>query len=173
MKPLSTLCLILSAIALLAGNVLTQEPKLDRPTLKEARKQAELLHSAMHSTLQVVHHRYYHEDESMPLPAAILKEIFASIEEEHNVSLRWLAVDGETMNTDHTPKTDFEREAFKALRSGKPSFEINDAGVYRRAAAIRMGNACLKCHVPDRKSLEARTAGLIISIPIQETEIAK
>ena len=36
-----------------------------------------------------------------------------------------------------------------------------------RAAPITLTNHCLKCHVPDRKSTEDRTAGLIISMPVQ------
>lgn len=136
------------------------------PTRDQAQRQAELLHTAMHATLQVVHHRYYQEDEGLLLPAATLKEVFAEIEKEEGVQLRWLAVEGEVMNTDHTARDDFEREAVKALRSGQPAYEQVENGTYRRAGPITLSNHCLKCHVPDRKNTKNRTAGLIISMPV-------
>jgi hypothetical protein len=135
--------------------------------LDEARRQAEVLHTALHAALQVVHHRYYREDEGLPIPAATLKDVFAELEEEHRLKLRWLAVEGQAMNTDHKPRDAFEREAVEALKSGSRQFERAENGVYRRAGSITLGNHCLKCHVPNRKSTEDRTAGLIIAIPIE------
>ncbi len=140
-----------------------------RISVSEARRQAELLHVAMHSAPQLVHHRYYREDEGLPIPAAIVEEIFADIESELPVKLRWLVVEGQAMNTDHLAQDDFERAAVKALKADKadkPFHEEVSAGTFRRAAAITLSNHCLKCHVPDRKSTEDRSAGLIISIPV-------
>ena len=142
-------------------------PTAKVPTRDQAQRQAELLHTAMHATLQVVHHRYYQEDEGLLLPAATLKEVFAEIEKEEGVQLRWLAVEGEVMNTDHTARDDFEREAVKALKAGQPAYEQVENGTYRRAGPITLSNHCLKCHVPDRKNTKNRTAGLIISMPVK------
>lgn len=142
-------------------------PTVPRTTLEEARRQAEILHSAMHSTLQVVHHEYYRNDQGLPLPAAVLKDIFAELEQEQHVKLRWLAVEGQAMNTDHNPQNRFEEEAVEALKSGKRAYELAENGVYRRAGSITLTNHCLKCHVPNRQNLKDRTAGLIISIPIK------
>lgn len=142
-------------------------PTRTRPSLEQARRQAEILHSAIHATLQVVHHKYYREDEGLPLPAATLKDVFQHLAEEEQVQLRWLAVEGQAMNTDHKPQDQFEVEAVTALKSGAPAYETVDNGTYRRAAGILLLNQCLKCHVPDRKSTESRTAGLIISIPVK------
>jgi hypothetical protein len=143
------------------------KPTIAPPTVDEARRQASILHDAMHASLQVVHHRFYREDEGLPLPAATFLEIFAEIEQEQNIKLRWLAVDGVAMNADHKPRDSFEHDAVQALKSGKRSHEQTDHGIYRRAGAITLTNHCLKCHVPDRKSTDSRTAGLIIAIPIQ------
>lgn len=104
----------------------------------------------------------------MPLPAATLKDVFAELEEEEGIKLRWLAVDGKAMNVTHEPQNTFEIQAVKALKSGKDEFELIDDGVYRRVGKIQLSNVCLKCHVPDRKSLENRTAGLIIGIPVRK-----
>lgn len=143
-------------------------PAAARPSLESARHQAKVLHTAMHSTLQVVHHQYYREDEGLPIPARTLKDVFAELEKEHHIKLRWLAVEGQAMNTAHKPQDSFENEAVNALKSGRREFERVEHGVYRRAGSITLLNHCLKCHVPDRKSTEARTAGLVIAIPIEE-----
>lgn len=142
-------------------------PSATVPTRDQAQRQAELLHTAMHATLQVVHHRYYREDEGLQLPAATLREVFAELEQEEGVKLRWLAVEGEVMNTDHTAQDDFEKEAVKALKAGQPAYEQFENGTYRRAGPITLSNHCLKCHVPDRKNTKNRTAGLIISMPVK------
>lgn len=144
------------------------DPAVARATIEDARRQAQILHTAMHATLQTVHHRYYREDEGLPIPAAILKDVFAEVEKEQQVKLRWLAVEGQAMNSEHKPRDSFETDAFQALTSGMGAFERAEHGVYRRAAAIKLTNHCLKCHVPDRKSTADRTAGLIIAIPIRD-----
>ena len=165
-----TFSFIVATVALsiiLIGVAGSEEPQLARPTVEQARRQAELLHTSIHATLQVVHQRYYREDEGIPIPAGVLKDVFADLKKEHQVSLRWLAVDGQAMNTDHVAKDEFEKEAVKALQADKGAFERSEGGFYRRASAITLGSHCLKCHVPDRKSTEERTAGLIISMPVQ------
>lgn len=143
-------------------------PAAERLSLEEARRQAEALHTAMHATLQAVHHRYYREDEGLPIPAAVLKDVFDELEKERKVQLRWLVVEGQAMNSDHKPWDAFENDAVKALKSGKPSFELSENGMYRRAGSITLTNHCLKCHLPDRKTTANRTAGLIIAIPVRE-----
>ena len=137
-------------------------------TTQQARRQAEILHTSIHATLQVVHDRYYREDEGLPIPAAIMGDVFKALETEQKVRLRWLAVEGLAMNTDHLPQDSFETEAVKSLKSGKPFHEQSENGLYRRAAPITLSSHCLKCHMPDRKSTNDRTAGLIIAIPVEE-----
>ncbi len=135
-------------------------------TVREARRQAEILHSTLHSSLRVIHDRYYKEDEGLPIPAAILGEVFRDVEAEQNVKLRWLAIEGLAMNSDHKPADEFERQAAGKLKAGERSHEITGDGVYRRAAPITLSSHCLKCHMPDRKSTRDRVAGLIIAIPV-------
>ncbi|MEJ7595180.1 MAG: hypothetical protein WKF77_26955, partial [Planctomycetaceae bacterium] len=45
---------------------------IPRAATLQARRQAEILHTSIHATLQVVHDRYYREDEGLPIPAAVL-----------------------------------------------------------------------------------------------------
>lgn len=142
--------------------------KTVHPTVEESRRQAEILHTVIGSTLRSVHDRYYRPDEGLPVPAAVLKELFPELEHEHQVKLRWLAVEGQAMNSDHKPQTPFENDAVTALKSGMRQYEQTENGVYRRAGTITLSNHCLKCHVPDRKNTKDRVAGLIIAISIEE-----
>lgn len=76
------------------------------------------------------------------------------------------------MNIDHNPKDDFEKEAAKALASGKDEHELSADGLYRYAGPITLGAECLKCHLPSRTSNKSRTAGLLISIPVGKKQAA-
>ena len=180
---LSRICLLIFFGTMIAGGVngfvpadesLPVEPGSQSPaetaesTTQQARRQAEILHTSIHATLQVVHDRYYREDEGLPIPAAILGEVFRELEAAQKVKLRWLAVEGLAMNTDHQPQDTFETEAVKSLKSGKPFHEQSENGLYRRAAPITLSSHCLKCHMPDRKSTDDRRAGLMIAIPVSD-----
>jgi hypothetical protein len=136
-------------------------------SIEEARARAELLHDTLHATLHVVHRDFYREDEGLPIPAASLARVFRSLEEDQRVTLRWLAVDGEAMNVDHKPRDEFERAAVKSIQDGQQPHEASEGGIYRRAAAITLTGECLKCHLPNRKSTENRSAGLIVSMRLK------
>ncbi|MFM7056746.1 MAG: DUF3365 domain-containing protein [Planctomycetota bacterium] len=139
----------------------------ERLTIEEARHQAKILHTAIHSTLRVIHDRYYREDEGLPIPASAMGEILRDVEDEEGVILRWLVVEGQAMNTDNVARDGFEKEAVVALKSGKPFHEESTERWYRRAAPITLSNHCLKCHLPDRKSTRDRRAGLVVVIPLK------
>ena len=167
-------CLTLATLLAIASFSVawTDEPppavsKPAAPTVDQARRQAEILNDTLCATLQIVHHRYYREDEGLPLPAAVFKDVFAEIELQQGIKLRWLAVEGQVMNTDHNPQDEFEHAAVKALKAGQPAYEQTTSDTYRRAGPVTLTNVCLKCHVPDRKSTKDRTAGLIIAIPVR------
>ncbi len=169
------LFIVVFASALLCANADDAKPKdattkQPLPSLAEAKQQAAILHDAMHATLQIVHHQYYREDEGLRLPAATLKDVFKEIEETRGIKLRWLVVDGQAMNSDHEPTTEFDKLAVKALQAGEKRLEDSQHGILQHAGAITLTNHCLKCHVPDRKSTEDRTAGLIISIPYADAD---
>lgn len=148
--------------------IIPESAMIPPSTTQQARRQSEILHTSIHATLRVVHDRYYREDEGLPIPAAIMGDVFKELETEQNVKLRWLAVEGLAMNTDHLPQDSFETEAVRLLKSGKPFHEQSENGLYRRAAPIRLSSHCLKCHMPDRKSTNDRTAGLIITVPVSD-----
>jgi len=137
-------------------------------SVKEARGQARLLHEVLHSTLLIVHRKYYREDEKLPIPSSVLDDVFEEMQQNRNIKFRWISVNAEAMNIDHEPKTKFEKRAAEALSSGKKEFEQVEKGTYRHVGAIRLPSQCLKCHMPNRRSTDTRFAGLIISLPVSE-----
>ena len=136
--------------------------------VEEARGRARLLHESIHGTLQLVHRDFFDPNDHDFIPSATLEEVFEDLSTKQKVDVRWLGVEGRTMNVDHKPKDEFERKAVEALRAGQEEFELVENNRYRRAGAILLHNACLKCHVPKRTSLEDRVAGLVISMPLSK-----
>jgi hypothetical protein len=139
-----------------------------RPSVEEARGRAKLLHGMIHDTLQIVHSRYFREDDGLPIPAATFKQVFRWAAERDGVELHWLAVDTRAMNIDHKPRDEFEKEAVKVLVAGGEEHERAEDGVYRHVGVITLGADCLKCHSPARSSNKSRKAGLVIAIPIDK-----
>jgi hypothetical protein len=141
-----------------------EESGLVPATVVEARGRAKLLHETIHGVLQLVHRDFFDPDEMDFIPSATLDELFADLAEKQKVKLHWLGVEGKTMSVNHKPQDDFERKAVAALKAGKIEFEEVGGERYRRVAPIVLHNSCLKCHVPNRQSLEDRVAGLAISM---------
>jgi Protein of unknown function (DUF3365) len=139
-----------------------------RPSASEARERAKLLHGTIHDALQIVHSRYFREDEGLPIPAAAFRLVFQGMAERNGVELHWLAVDTKAMNIDHKPRNEFEKEAVDVLVSGKEEHELAADGVYRHVGPITLGSECLKCHLPGRSSNKSRLAGLVITMPIEK-----
>lgn len=132
----------------------------------EARSRAVLLHQVIDGALQVVHRDFFDEDNAGTIPSASLEDVFEVISADHGVKMKWLVVDTDVVNVDHRPADDFERAAAAALAAGKRYAEEADEGQYRYAGSIRLASQCLKCHVQNRTSTEARTAGLLIAMPM-------
>jgi hypothetical protein len=136
--------------------------------LAEARKRARLLHETLHGALQVMHRDFFRDDEGSAIPSRSLEDVFTGLVDRFDVELRWLAVNADAMSIDHSPQTDFERKAVKALAAGKQEFETSEGNLYRYAGSIRLSSQCLKCHAPRRTSTEDRAAGLVISMPFKD-----
>ena len=149
-----------------AGDV--QKAKQKPISVKEARGQARLLHDVLHSTLLIVHRKYYREDEKLPIPSSVLDDVFEEMQQNRDIKFRWISVNAEAMNIDHEPKNKFEKQAAEVLSSGKKEFEQVEKGTYHHVGAIRLPSQCLKCHMPNRRSTDTRFAGLIISLPVRE-----
>lgn len=169
--------LFLCCVLLAGGQIDAEERTTDKnsassaaqlpQTVEEARARARLLHETIHGTLQVVHRDFF-EEESRSIPSHSLEDVFSELERSHQVHVRWLAVNAKAMNVDNEPQTDFEKEAVKALSSGQERFEAVSPERYQFVGAIRLSSQCLKCHLPARSSNAARTAGLVVTMPLRQ-----
>jgi hypothetical protein len=135
-------------------------------TPDETRARAQLLHETINGALQVMHRDYFRDgSQRLNVPSHALEDVFAELTEKWNVKLTWLAVNAPAMNDNHRAQSAFDTRAVDALSAGADTFDESKDNVYRFAGAIELGNQCLKCHVPNRKSLEPRKAALVISMP--------
>lgn len=134
-----------------------------------ARQEAMLLQKTYISTLQMMHRRYFDEDERHPIPARTLEEVFEEVDRGTERKSRWIAVNTPAMNIDHEPQPGFETAAVEALSEGKTSFEQVEDGVYRRAGVVPLTGGCLKCHVSSlsKQVTQPKVAGFVIAIPVQ------
>ncbi|WP_240928117.1 c-type heme family protein [Thalassoroseus pseudoceratinae] len=137
-------------------------------SVQEARGRAQLLHETIHGSLQVMHRDFFREDQGLPIPSHSLEDVFKELARSHQVHLRWLAIDARAMDIDHEPRSDFDKAAVKALKSGKEWFETQTEKSYQYVGAIRLSASCLKCHLPARSSNDDRTAGLVIRMSLKQ-----
>lgn len=145
-----------------------------RPSTKEeALGRARWMHEAMHGALQVMHRDFFGDGNDgdsgfLTLPSQSLEDVFEELARSWSVEIRWLGVNA-TKDIDHEPADEFEQKAADSLSKGAEEYAELEGDRFRYVGAIRLQNECLKCHVPDRRSLEDRVAGLAISMPLKST----
>ncbi len=140
-----------------------------RVPIEVARDRAQLLHNVYASTLDTLHHHYFHGDRAV-VPARAMKDVFAEMREQSGIEARWISVNLKAMSFNHEPSTDFEKKAARELAKGDGQIDEIEGGYYRHAAAIPLTAGCVSCHGGFFRTQEKtpRFAGLIISIPVKE-----
>jgi hypothetical protein len=133
-----------------------------------ARDRAKQMYDIYSTTLDVIHHRYFHGDRTT-IPARAMEDVFSEMKRRSKVEARWISVNTKAMSIDHDPKTDFEKRAAKEIAEGKTEIETIEDGYYRRAGGISLHSGCLSCHegLFQSSSKKPRFAGLVISVPIE------
>jgi hypothetical protein len=150
----------------------TKEAREEADLVAEARLRSRLLHEAIHGSLQVMHRDFFGDGgRRLPIPSDSLEDVFSELEETWQVKVRWLAVNAKVMNPKNRPQSGFDESAVKAITDGAEMYEASAGGVYQYAGKINLGNQCLKCHVPQRTSLEDRKAAVVISMPLKLREL--
>jgi hypothetical protein len=146
-------------------------PDVEAEQVAEARLRSRLLHEAIHGSLQVMHRDFFRDGERLPIPSQSMEDVFSELEETWQVKVRWLTVNAKEMNIKHRPRSEFDKLAVKAITDGGEMFEAAADGVYQYAGKIDLGNQCLKCHVPQRTSLEDRKSAVVITMPLKLREL--
>jgi hypothetical protein len=142
------------------------KPVVNPPTSAEASMRARLLHETIHGALQVMHRDFFDEEKRHDIPSSSLEDVFVELKKQWDVEVAWMAVNAKAMSIDHRPQDAFQRAAAEAIAAGAERHEETDGGRFRYAGAIHLGNQCLKCHVPNRTTLEERRAAVLISMPV-------
>jgi hypothetical protein len=123
-------------------------------TVIQAREIVQMLDD-LYKTFIVLITEEYVNDPSV-LPAATLsKRVFEAMSKKGWHKARLLDATGTPFNPDNNPKDEFERDAIKAMVSGKSYFErvekIEGKGYLRAATAVHVVIiGCTICH-PDKK----------------------
>ncbi len=144
-------------------------PAATLPSEAEAKVRAQLLHAAFRGSLEIMHRDFFRKGDSKAIPSESLTDVFKAMGGEWGVTIRWLAPEATIMNVDNKAKDAFEVGALKSITGGEKEVSTVENGSFRYAGAIVLQNQCLKCHVPDRTSLEDRFAALEICMPVKGT----
>jgi hypothetical protein len=159
---------VVAVAALLAGTLAAEPDPADVATsVGEARARARLLHETISGVLQIMHRDFFRKEDRTRIPSASMEDVFRVLEEEKGVKVRWLGVNAETLDEEHLPQNAFEEEVVTLFSRGAAEHERAEPGKFRYAGAIQLHNSCLKCHVPNRTSLEDRVAALVVTVPVR------
>ncbi len=144
---------------------------IPRVSVEVARDRAMLLHEVYLSTLDVIHHRYFHAEKTV-IPARAMEDIFKDMQKARHIQARWIAVNLKPMGVDHEPKSDFEKHSVQKIKRGQRTVEAVDGGYYRRTVAIPLTGKCVACHDAFRESESpsSKFAGLVINVPVKPGE---
>ncbi len=138
--------------------------------LNHAREKVRMLDD-VYKTFIVLITAEYVDDPSI-LPAATLsKRVFEAMNKKGWHDARLLDATGTPFNPDNNPRDNFEREAIKAMISGKSYFEkiekIEGKEHLRAATSVHaVMKGCISCH-PDKKFGDLLGA-ISYSIPLEE-----
>lgn len=150
------------------------EPDAQRQevSLTIARDRAKWMHNIYAATLEVMHEHYFDKNKAV-LPARAMEDIFAEMSRQSNIETRWISVNTKPMSVRHEPKSDFEKQAAKAIAAGQEEFEQIENGRYFRAAPIPLSDDCVSCHTGffSAAPKTPRFAGLVISLPVSEKSL--
>ncbi len=138
--------------------------------LEHARETVRILDDVYKTYIVLITSEYV--DDPSVLPAATLsKRVFEEMNKKGWHKTRLLDATGTPFNPENNPKDDFEREAIKAMHSGRNYFEkvekIEGKNYLRAATSVHaVMKGCIACH-PNRKFADLLGA-ISYGIPLEE-----
>jgi hypothetical protein len=125
------------------------EPEAD-PAVARTREQIKMLDDLYKNSVVSITMRYVREQDEQPA-IKVAQDIFGAMKKKGWHSAKLVDATGEPMNELNAPRTDFEKEAAKAILSGKPYFErVEGQGTSRHLLAATVVPAvlqkCADCH---------------------------
>lgn len=100
----------------------TGEIEKAQPAVERAKKQAKML-DTLYKTAIVLITEHYVDDSKALAAGDAFQALFKSMKDNGFHEVRLLDATGEAYDSDNEPKTEFEKNAIKALLSGKPIYE--------------------------------------------------
>lgn len=123
----------------------TADPALDR-----TREQVKMLDTLYKTAVVSITKTYVDVQEKRPA-IKVAQDIFGAMKAGGYHSARLVDATGEPLDENNAPKSDFEKEAYRAIRSGTPYFErVVGAGKDRHLLAATVVpvvmQKCAECH---------------------------
>lgn len=125
------------------------EPETD-PALARTRKQVRMLDDVYKTTVVLITEKYVQKPDDFSAGSAATA-LFAAMKAKGHHEVRLLDATGQPYDDDNLPKDDFEKEAVRALKSGKATFERveerKDGRYLRSATSVPVVlKKCAMCH---------------------------
>jgi hypothetical protein len=129
-------------------------PAAAYPAVERAREQVKMLDDLYKNAVVSITKTYVDNQQDRPA-IMIAKDIFSAMKKQGWHSARLVDATGDPINEANAPKTDFEKEAFRRIRSGQPYYDrVVGEGKERRLLAATVVpvvmKKCTECH-EDRK----------------------
>ena len=120
------------------------------PAVERAREQVRMLDDLYKNAVVSITKSYVNHQDDRPA-IMIAKDVFAAMKQKGWHSARLVDATGEPVNEDNAPKSDFEKEAFRRIRSGQPYYDrVVGEGQGRRLEAATVVPVvmakCAECH---------------------------
>ncbi|MCX7701108.1 MAG: DUF3365 domain-containing protein [Gemmataceae bacterium] len=159
-----------AAIALSWGNAgKTGDPNVPDPqALERTREQVRMLDTLYKNAVVSITKNYVSQQADVPA-AAVAKDVFEAMKSGKYHNARLIDVTGRPKNKENVAKTDFEKAAVEAIRSGKDYFEevaVVDGKPVLRAATVvpAVMEQCIVCHGKREKNL---LGTIVYELPIK------
>ncbi len=121
------------------------------PALERTREQVKMLDDLYKNAVVSITRRYVRNQDGQPA-IMVAQDIFGAMQKQGWHSAKLVAATGEPLNEDNAAQTDFEKDAVKAINSGKPYFDrVVGEGKDRRLLAATVVpvvmKKCAECHI--------------------------
>jgi hypothetical protein len=116
------------------------------PAIERAREEVKMLDDLYKNAVVSITKTYVERDDKQPA-IMVAKQVFTAMRKKGWHSARLVDATGEPFNDENAPATDFEKAAFKAIRSGKPYYEevVGEGDNRRLLAATVVPSVMQKC----------------------------
>ena len=144
-------------------------PAAADPALERAREQVKMLDDLYKNAVVSITKTYVSKQDDRPA-IMIAKDVFGAMQKKGWHSARLVDATGEPLNDANAPRTEFEKEAYRRIRSGEPYYDrVVGEGKDRRLLAATVVPVvmakCAECH--DTKKVGEVLGFLRYEVPVK------